>query len=37
MTEAYNRELISKAEKVGDSLGIDYKTRSIYFLSGALF
>lgn len=37
MTEAYNRELISKAEKVGDSLGIDYKHGVYTFYPGPCF
>ena len=35
--QAYNRELISKAEKVGDSLGIDYKHGVYTFYPGPCF
>lgn len=37
MTEAYNKELIAKAEKTGQSLGIDYKYGVYTFYPGPCF
>lgn len=37
MTEAYNKELIAKAEAVGDSLGIEYKHGVYTFYPGPCF